>query len=347
MLPCPQFDDTLAFFTGRLGFRVEAIFPADAPAVAVLSLNGMRLRLERDAPGGSAALRIVCRDPAALAGGAAELVAPNDTRVLLVAAEAPAALPPLQPSLVVSRAGADADWRLGRAGMGYRDLIPGRQGGRVIASHIRIPEPGPVPDYVHYHKVRFQMIFCRRGWARLVYEDQGPPFRFEAGDCVLQPPGIRHRVLESGDGLEVIEIGSPAVHETLADPDLALPTARTDPERRFGGQPFVRHRAAGADWRPWRAAGFAARDTGIAAATGGLAEVRVLRPSGATATPAAQHQGEMLFLFVLGGRLTLRLDGRAPEALGSDDAVTIPPGLGYALADCTPDLEVLEVFLAG
>lgn len=81
-----------------------------------------------------------------------------------------------------------------------------------------------MPDYVHFHKVRFQMIYCYKGWVRVVYEDQGPPLVMRAGDCVLQPPRIRHRVLESSPGLEVIEIGCPAEHETFADHDLQLPT---------------------------------------------------------------------------------------------------------------------------
>ena len=48
------------------------------------------------------------------------------------------------------------------------------------------------------------------------------------GDCVLQPPEIRHRVLEASSGLEVVEIGCPAEHETLGDLDMALPNARID-----------------------------------------------------------------------------------------------------------------------
>ena len=71
-------------------------------------------------------------------------------------------------------------------------------------------------DYVHYHNVRFQIIYCYKGWVRVVYEDQGTPFVLQAGDCVLQPPRIRHRVIESSPGLEVIEIASPAEHETFA-----------------------------------------------------------------------------------------------------------------------------------
>ena len=102
--------------------------------------------------------------------------------------------------------------------------MPSRAGGAVVASHIRVATNGPVPDYVHYHRVQFQMIYCVRGWARLVYEDGGPPSIMKAGDCVVQPPTIRHRVLESGDGLEVVEVSCPAEHETMADPDMQLPT---------------------------------------------------------------------------------------------------------------------------
>lgn len=55
---------------------------------------------------------------------------------------------------------ATTDFIRGRAGMEYRDLIPGRFGGKVIASHIRLPFSGEVPDSVHYHKIDFQMIYC-------------------------------------------------------------------------------------------------------------------------------------------------------------------------------------------
>jgi quercetin dioxygenase-like cupin family protein len=110
--------------------------------------------------------------------------------------------------------------------MEYRDLIPGRLGGRVAASHIRLPEGGVVPDYVHYHKIGFQMIYCWRGKVKVVYEDFGDPFWLEPGDCVLQPPEIRHRVLENAAGTEVIELSSPAVHETWADHETDLPLRR-------------------------------------------------------------------------------------------------------------------------
>jgi quercetin dioxygenase-like cupin family protein len=238
----------------------------------------------------------------------------------------------------------DGVWHRGRAGMDYRDLVPDRRGGALIASHIRVEQGGAVADYVHYHDIRVQLIFCVRGWVRLVYEDQGDPFEMTAGDCVVQPPQIRHRVLESSAGMEVVEIGSPARHETLVDHDLQLPTTTERRDRVFGGQRFVRHEAAAATWRPWKE-GFEARDTGIAEATGGVAEVHVVRLRGSQPAPARRHDGELLFVFVLSGAATLRCDGRAEERLSEDDCCVVPAGLQHAWADASADLELLRVAL--
>jgi quercetin dioxygenase-like cupin family protein len=344
VLPCSELDLTLAFFTERLGFRIETISPADDPSVAVISGHGMRIRLLRGASGSAGRLRLACDDPSAVAGGALEVSAPNGTWIELVRAEPALALPPVQQSFVLSRL-QGASWVSGRAGMHYRDLIPGRQGGRFLASHIRIPGGGSVPDYVHFHKVRFQMIYCYRGWGRLVYEDQGPPFVVHAGDCVLQPPEIRHRVLESSPGLEVIEIVCPAGHDTCADHELSLPTACLRPERDFGGQRFMRHEAAGARWHPWRLAGFECRDLGIGAATDGLAGARVVRPAGPRQPQESRHDAEFLFLFLLQGTLTLDYERRRTEQLAGGDALVIPAQHRHALGESSEDLELLEVSL--
>jgi quercetin dioxygenase-like cupin family protein len=342
VLPCVELRETLAFFTGRLGFSIEAIHPADDPTVAVLSAYGVRIRLERGAPGPVGRLRLSCEDPAAFAGGATTLTAPNGTRIDLVPWDPPVVLPPLRPSFVVSRSG-EASWVEGRAGMRYRDLIPDRLGGRFIASHIQIPAGGPVPDYVHFHVVRFQMIYCAKGWVRVVYEDQGMPFVLNAGDCVLQPPRIRHRVLESSPGVEVIEIGCPADHQTFADNELSLPTQGVRPDRDFGGQRFVRHEAVAATWGRGRDDGFEARDLGIAVATGGVASARVVRSRPEAVTEARHHDGELCFVFVLAGCVTLACEGRDRQRLAEGDAFVVPPRLRYALAETSADLELLEV----
>ncbi|MCB9394180.1 MAG: cupin domain-containing protein, partial [Acidimicrobiaceae bacterium] len=180
---------------------------------------------------------------------------------------------------------------------------------------------------------------------RVAYEDQGEPVLMEAGDCVLQPPHIRHRVLESGDGLEVIELGCPAEHETLADHTMTLPTGALLPERDYGGQRFVFHDASMAEWRAWRADGFEARDIGIGAATDGLAGVRVARPAGSDRTPFVAHDAEFVFGFVLAGTCTLAVEGRAAETMEEGDTFVVPRGVAHALTGCSADFELLDVTL--
>jgi mannose-6-phosphate isomerase-like protein (cupin superfamily) len=345
VLPAPAFDVTLSFFTGTLGFAVAMIHPADSPLVAVLAGHGLRVCLDRDASCAPGKLRLRMHAGHALAAGPRHITAPNGTVIEIVDADPPMVLPPLLDKLVVSRAADGLAWHAGRAGLLYRDLLPDRLGGRFIASHIGIPQGGPVPDYVHFHKIRFQMIYCRRGWVRVVYEDQGESFVMHAGDCVLQPPMIRHRVLESSDGLEVVEIACPASHETFADPALVLPDARVDAMRDFSGQRFVRHVAAGAAWMPWHVPGFAARDLGIGAATAGLAGARVVRADGAAATPVLRHGAEFLFLFALAGSATLECGGS--HVLAPDDACAVPAGADFSLTACSADFECLEVTLPG
>ena len=123
---CDDLDAALRHYTEELGFDLDEVFPADSPRLFVVSQGDQRFRLEK-----------------------------GD-------ADAPHTAAPTGAGSVVMPATAGA-WHAGRAGMAYRDLIPDRRQGRVIASHIRIPAGGPVPDYVHYHQVAFQIIFCVRG----------------------------------------------------------------------------------------------------------------------------------------------------------------------------------------
>jgi quercetin dioxygenase-like cupin family protein len=346
-LPTEDLAKDLAFFGETLGFRLDTIYPADNPAVAVMSGHGLRIRLERGAREAPGTIRLLCRDPAAFAGGRTELTAPNGTRIEIVDANPPREMPQTQHALVVRRLEDGDPWVIGRAGMHYRDLIPGHLGGRIIASHIRIPGGGPVPDMVHYHAVGFQLIFCYLGWVKLVYEDQGPPFILEAGDCVIQPPEIRHRVLEASQNLEVIEVGVPAEHVTTIDHELTLPTPARNPDRVFGGQKFCHHRAAEAVWQPWRIAGFETRDTGIADATLGVASVQVARRRDRAPEQTISHRTDILFTFVLEGTMTLRARGHDSHDLTAGDAFVIPPDTRTAYANCSSDLELLEVSLPG
>ena len=305
VIPCENLNETLNHYIETLGYKLECIFPADSPKAAIVFKGESRIQL-----------------------GAENIM---EIKV-----------PPVKQSLVVTKMDTGA-WGKGRAGMQYRDLIHGHQGGRFIASHIRVPEGGPVPDYVHYHNIRFQMIYIYKGWVKVVYEDQGPPFIMQAGDCVLQPPEIRHRVLECSSEFEVIEISCPAEHMTYAEHDITLPTSVFQPDRDFNGQRYVLHKAANADWQPWHIAGFEHRDLGIAAATKGLAGALVSHVNGNIDENVLNHEREFLFMFILNGKCILNCNGE--QELATGDAIVIPAKMDYCFKQCYKDLEILEVAL--
>lgn len=332
------FDETLAFFVDDLDFRLERISPADDPSMAVVSGHGVRIRLDPAVGPRPTTIRIE-------SGLAPPVTAPNGVDVEFVdPAGETVFVPDLRAELVISRADDEESWVTGRAGMRYRDLIPSRLGGRYIASHIEVCDGGPVPDLVHHHAIRFQMIFCHQGWVEVVYEDQGPPFRLEAGDGVLQPPHIRHRVLASSAGARVVEIGCPAEHDTFFDYELELPTDTVAPDRDFGGQRFVHHRKADVDWKPSLHPGFEVQHTAIEAATDGLADVRILRRTGETSMAPTRHDGEFWFLFVLQGSTGFSIDGAAISVpLSTGDSVAIPARTTWCLRQASPDLELLEI----
>ena len=347
-LPCTDLQADLPFYTEKLGFQLHQIFPSDDPAVAVLCGYGLRLRLERGAKEAPGTLRLTCKEPNALLPAEAPLKSPSGTKIEIVETPPPVTLPPLPHyAFVVETFEENAAWKHGRAGMWYRDLMPNRLGGGLMASHIRIPQGGPVPDMVHYHTIGFQLIYCYKGWVRVVYEDQGPPFDLQAGDCVIQPPQIRHRVLEASENLEVIEIALPAAHRTTIDHELPLPTPHFKPHRIFGGQKFCRHEGAQGVWRSGRLAGFERQETGVCEATGGRASVQMLRPVGKPPEQTTSHTSELLFGFVIEGRMTLRGEDQNSYALRAGDAFAVPPRWKMVLCECSKDLELLEVSLPG
>jgi quercetin dioxygenase-like cupin family protein len=288
------------------GWRLVELVGADDPVRAVLVRDGQRLTIARNAPheGDS---------------GDASPGAPDE--------------------VLVTHLDRTSQATAGRAGMRYHDLLPGRLGGRLIASLISIPEGGPVPDYVHHHAIDFQLIFCARGWVDVVYEDQGRPFRLAAGDGVLQPPHIRHRVLEASPGLEVIEFASPALHATFPDPAIDLPTDVVAPERDFSGQRFVHFVSDDATWTPAAfGEGAAESETGIAAA-GAPADVRLLRLTHhldeRRADIAVRRPDRHLVAVCTGGEVDVQI-GEGTEHFRYGSTAVLPPGTRVQLS-CRSD----------
>lgn len=345
LLPSTNLNEDITYFS-NLGFRLNHIFPSDDPVVAMMSGHGMQVRLDRNAQCAPPILNILTDQPELFIDDDSELIAPNGTIFKIHPKTYLLNTPPTQHKFEVRKLQDNDPWVIGRAGMLYRDLIPDRLGGSIIASHISIPNGGPVPDMVHYHTIGFQLIFCYSGWVKLVYEGQGPPFILEAGDCVTQPPEIRHRVLEASDNLEVIEIGVPAEHMTTIDHEMELPTQEYYPEREFQGQQFCHHKSKQAIWNSWRITGFEYRDTGISQATKNVASVHVIRADNTDSEQQLDsHDADILFTFVMQGKMKLYAVGHEQHDLHKGDAYVIPPNLKYKITNYSEDLELLEVSL--
>ena len=143
--------------------------------------------------------------------------------------------------------------------MEYRDLgIDAATHGQFRAHVIRIKkESAGNHDLhttgLHQHNCDFQMFYVLNGWIKFVYEGQGE-HTFGKGDCVLQPPGIVHNELDCSDDLEVLEIYSPAVHETVVvspdRPEAARRGALTC--RRCGGCTAARTASPTSPRSRWR-----------------------------------------------------------------------------------------------
>jgi mannose-6-phosphate isomerase-like protein (cupin superfamily) len=113
-----------------------------------------------------------------------------------------------------------------RSFMEYRDLgISDATHGQFHAHLIRVKQDAEGDQDMHttgahQHLLDFQMFFVVKGWIKFIYEDQAGEMTFSAGDCVLQPAAIKHNELACSDDLEVLEIYSPAVHETRGVEDV-------------------------------------------------------------------------------------------------------------------------------
>jgi len=332
-------DEAVSWFCDQLGFQLDAIWPADDPSHAVVVLEGLTLELRRASPDGDTIIVV----PGVAPDG---MSPPRGVRVEF-GPVADVELAPYEERILVTHLDDSTGWVIGRAGMRYRDLAPGRLGGRYIASHIEIPDGGPVPDYVHHHDIRFQVIVCVAGWVRLVYEDQGEPFVLRAGECVLQPPGIRHRVLEASAGLEVLEVSGPAEHVTHRERHIELPTPVARPDREFGGQRFARHDREVGGWAPWRGGSLECQDTDVAVASAGIGRVRFVRAGQRSVEPGAwsNDDAELLLLYCAAGSATVEFGVAEQPSVGVErgSAIVVPPGCPFRVVEPDDALRLVEL----
>lgn len=98
-----------------------------------------------------------------------------------------------------------------------RDLGFAKATGGMVEAHVnRRARPYNAAEIAHrhFHDTQFQMVYVLKGWVRNEFEGQGE-FVMREGSCWIQPPGIKHTLLDYSDDLEVLEIIIPAVYDTV------------------------------------------------------------------------------------------------------------------------------------
>jgi quercetin dioxygenase-like cupin family protein len=99
----------------------------------------------------------------------------------------------------------------------YRDLGTAKATNGMVQAHVIRFVPPCEPKEVsklHYHEVDFQMVYVLKGWIKTELAGEGTHV-MRAGSCWLQPPRIKHKVLDYSDDCEVLEIVLPAEFKTV------------------------------------------------------------------------------------------------------------------------------------
>jgi hypothetical protein len=98
----------------------------------------------------------------------------------------------------------------------YRDFgFAAATGGLCQAQVIRLLSP--CTDEVrkrHMHEPELQLVYVLQGWVKNEFEGHGVQM-MSAGSCWLQPPGIKHTVLDYSADVELLEILVPADFKTV------------------------------------------------------------------------------------------------------------------------------------
>jgi mannose-6-phosphate isomerase-like protein (cupin superfamily) len=103
-----------------------------------------------------------------------------------------------------------------RAYAHYRELGIAKATGGLAQAHVIRLIPPCDPKEVskrHYHDVDFQMIYVLKGWMKGEYE--GEVITMREGSCWLQPPKMKHTVLDYSGDCELLEIILPAEFDTV------------------------------------------------------------------------------------------------------------------------------------
>ena len=104
-----------------------------------------------------------------------------------------------------------------RAYAHYRDLgFADATNGLAQAHVIRLIGPCDPAEVskLHFHDVDFQMVYVLKGWVKTYMEGQGESL-MEQGSAWIQPPRIKHLIMDYSDDVELLEVILPAEFETI------------------------------------------------------------------------------------------------------------------------------------
>jgi mannose-6-phosphate isomerase-like protein (cupin superfamily) len=99
----------------------------------------------------------------------------------------------------------------------YRDLgIAAASHGLAQAHVIRLIGPCNPAEVskLHYHDVEFQMVYVLKGWVKTYMEGQGETL-MKQGSCWIQPPRIKHMIMDYSGDVELLEVILPAEFRTV------------------------------------------------------------------------------------------------------------------------------------
>ena len=163
---------------------------------------------------------------------------------------------------------------------------------------------------------------------------------------MTQPPQIRHQVLESSDGLEVLEIGLPAEHMTTLDHAMKLPTGENLPGRNYHGQRFSYHQSAEASWQSRQLPELMCAKTDVLTDSGELADVQYIKSNQPiAATMDLQHRDALRFYYVTGGQVTLSGQDQEAVTLQERDSFVLPPEIQMQWHNFSAGFQCIEFTL--
>lgn len=101
-------------------------------------------------------------------------------------------------------------------GNAYRELAVGAAtGGQVGLRHLRSTMPFDQETGWHWHDMDVHAVFVVRGHISFRYQGVPGEHVVRAGECISQPAGVPHNVIDRSDDLELLELTLPQRFATL------------------------------------------------------------------------------------------------------------------------------------